>query len=161
MSLGLEYLCHVYHTGTISREFWDGLHAPALLRVYVCRGLGPPGVGCPCHSRGPLSHSSFDFFPTWSLLQRHVWLAICVIWEAVKRLGRFQKPGWARLLKNNTLWHFYPLSQTSDVWFFFFFFFTAEVGRLEVEGELGNFENIKITECFNFHWIVDIYIFKL
>lgn len=51
-------------------------------------------------------------------------------WE---ELGRFQKPGWACLLKSNTVWHFYPLAQTSDVWFFSP---TAEMGATRSLGRV-------------------------
>lgn len=65
-------------------------------------------------------------------------------WGDFKNLA---EPGFSRIILYD-IFILYPKPQMFD---FFFFFFTAEVGRLEVEGELGNFENIKITECFNFH----------
>lgn len=100
-------------------------YAPVHLHAACVGGCDPPGVVVqPDTPQRPVSLSSFDFFPPgarggdmsdWPFALSE---KLSKGWED---LGRFQKPGWACLLKNNTLWHFYPLPKPQMFDFFFFF----------------------------------------
>lgn len=87
-----------------------------------------------CYANESLVTLSFAFSPPSAFYRNLSDWPFGVRWEAVKMLGRlrrFQKLGWACILKNNSIWHFYPLSQISDV---SFFFPTAEIGSIRSLG---------------------------
>ena len=109
-------------SGDITLSVSGSFYAPVHLRAACVRGVTHQLWLCSPPLQRPVSLSSSDFFPPgahrgdmsdWPFALSE---KLSKGWED---LGRFQKPGWACLLKNNTLWHFYPLPKPQMFDFFF------------------------------------------